>query len=232
MGLAERFDTSGVQAVALMGSHARGDAGPYSDVDLVRLVETAEVEGAGSYLIDDRLVVVSNVTREMTERWFTDPAEAVTTIAGLRTARALLDPHGRVADLQSAADAYAGAQMVGLIEEAHKGLEGLRRNDVGRLLNAQFGLSWLLSQVMQVQRGVLIEGDNGFYRAMIAAMGAESRWSDLYRRAYGVEQGDLRDAVTAGLLLYCECAGLLDAVLSDAERVMVRATVARIEAAL
>ena len=38
--LARRFDAPGVLAIALLGSYARGDAGPYSDVDLVRF--TAE----------------------------------------------------------------------------------------------------------------------------------------------------------------------------------------------
>ena len=244
--LARRFDNPGVRAVALMGSHARGDAGPFSDVDLMRLVAAdADVPGAGSHLIDGNLVVVSNVPPGAIERWFADPVEAVKTIAGLRVGRVLIDREGIFAQvqtraaafvwtpaLQAAADVYAGEQMVGLIEEVHKGLEGLRRNDVGRLLNARFGLTWLLSNLMQVQRGVLVQGDNAFFATMTAAMGVDSRWSQLYRQAYGVDAGDLRAAVTAGLHLYCECARLLDGSLPPTAAAMVAATVQRIYAEL
>ncbi|MCB9161994.1 MAG: nucleotidyltransferase domain-containing protein [Caldilineaceae bacterium] len=220
--LARRFDDPGVRAVALMGSHARGDAGPFSDVDLMRLVAAdSDVPGAGSHLIDGNLVVVSNVPPGTVARWFTDPVEAVKTIAGLRVGRALIDREGLFAQvqtrahafvwtpaLQAAADAYAGEQMVGLIEEVHKGLEGLRRDDVGRLLNARFGLSWLLSHVMQVQRGVLVQGDNAFFDAMTAAMGVESLVAAL---SPGVRRGGGRPARDRdrGLHLYCECAHLL-----------------------
>ena len=36
--LANQFNGPNIQAIALLGSHARGDAGPFSDVDLLRLV--------------------------------------------------------------------------------------------------------------------------------------------------------------------------------------------------
>lgn len=240
--LARRFDAAGVRAVALVGSHARGDAGPFSDVDLMRLVDPdVHVPGAGSHLIQGQLVTVSNVPPDEVARWFTDPAEAVKCVAGVRVGRPLMDRDGAFAEvqararaftwtraLQAAADAYAGEQMVGWIEEVHKGLEGLRRDDVGRLLNARFGLSWGLSRVMQVQRGVLVRGDNTFFADMTHAMGAESRWSQLHRQAFGVEGGDLRATVTAGLLLYCECARLLEESLPAEAGAMVAATVQRI----
>lgn len=94
--LIHRFDDPSVQAIVLMGSHARGDVGPYSDVDLVRFVEEAygELRGAGSHLINGVLVVVSNVTPRQVEPCFSDPLQAKNTIAGLRTARALLDRDG------------------------------------------------------------------------------------------------------------------------------------------
>jgi predicted nucleotidyltransferase len=36
--LIERFDRPDMKSIVLMGSHARGDAGPYSDVDLARFI--------------------------------------------------------------------------------------------------------------------------------------------------------------------------------------------------
>lgn len=62
--LVRRFDAPDVQAIVLVGSYARADAGPWSDVDLLRFVgdEAKDLAGSGSHLIDGRLVNVSNVT--------------------------------------------------------------------------------------------------------------------------------------------------------------------------
>lgn len=231
--LAQPFDSPSVNAIVLMGSHARGDAGPYSDVDLVRFVteEAAELAGAGSHLIDGVLVMVSNVTPSQVERWFTEPEQATNTIAGLRTARPLLDRDATFAaiqaraqafvwdaELQRKADLWASEQMVGWIEEVHKGLEGLRRRDPGRLLNASFGLSWGLSSVVKVQRGLLLSGDNGFFAEGANAVGPESLWSQLRAVAFGVAEvhshpPSLQERVVAGLHLYTLTAELVSPAL-------------------
>ena len=246
--LAHRFDAPSVQAIALMGSHARGDAGPYSDIDLVRFVAdgAGDLAGHGSHLIDGRLVVVSNVEPARVERWFSEPDEATKVIAGVRAAHPLLDRTGIFAiirqralefvwtpELQSRADARASAEMVGWIEETHKGLEGLRRHDPGRLLNGLFGLSFGLSFVMQLHLGVLLSGDNDFYAQVGAAVGADSLWTQLRAVAFGVAEvhgrpPPLRERVVAGLGLYATTAELLGAAILPADRPLIEATVQRI----
>ena len=124
--------------------------------------------------------------------------------------------------------------MVGWIEEVHKGLEGLRRNDAGRLLNSRFGLAW----VMRVQRGVLSASDNAFFDDVIAAVGPESNWSRRLRRVFGLaEQGDSRcsvlyEEVRAGLLLYCETFALLKETIPCRDFALIEATVRRIRTEL
>lgn len=78
--------------------------------------------------------------------------------------------------------------MVGWIEEVHKGLEGRRRRDPGRLLSASFDLSWGLSSIVKMQRGVLVSGDNGFFNEVAKAAGEETMWSQLRAIAFGVAQ--------------------------------------------
>lgn len=250
--LIQRFDRAGVRAIVLMGSYARGQAGPFSDIDLVRF--TAAPEPAfpdnGAHSIDGYLVMVSTVAPDDVRAWFERPEAAAENVAGVRQARALLDRDGffaRIqaqarafvwdAAMQARADTWASAQMVGWAEEAHKGLEGLRRDDVGRLLNARHGCSWGLSHVMQVQRGVLISGDNAFYDEIAEAIGRDSEWARLRRIAFGIEDEagvapSLRDQVRAGLALYCVTAALLDPALQPADRAIVEHTVAAIQAAL
>jgi hypothetical protein len=246
--LARRFDVPGMHSVALVGSHVRGEAGPYSDIDLVRFLgqDTESLPDSGSHLVDGRLVVVSDVRPADIETWFSHPEKALNHIPGLRQARPLLDRDGRLArlqqraeaftwdeEIQARANAWASEQMVGWIEEVHKGLEGLRRNNIGRLLNARFGLSWGLSRVMQVQRGVFLSGDNDFFTAVEEAIGRDTEWARLRRIVFSVEgPGDspatLHEQVIAGLRLYVVTAEMLVGILRPADAPLVNQTVARI----
>jgi hypothetical protein len=139
--------------------------------------------------------------------------------------------------MQHKANLWAADEMVGIIEEAHKGLEGLRRNDIGRMLNARFGLSWLLSNIVKVQRGVLFSSDNDIWDAVNRAVGESTRWVRLRRTAFGVEDETgravtLREQIVAGLQLYVLTAQALDGALPEEAHAMIRATAARIEAEL
>lgn len=260
----EAWKTGATVAFALLGSYARGDSGPFSDVDVVRFVnDDKQEEEAQSFLIggeegvgagEDRqqgrniphqwLIVRSTITPSQVESWFTEPGQALGIIDGLRRGKALWDPAQVFASIQQRAhrfewtpehqekaDQLAGKELVGWIEEAHKGLEGLRRNDTGRLLNARFGLSWGLSWVMRLHRGVLTTSDNTFYDDVINAVGPESRWALLLRRAFGtVDQGNggslsLREVVQSGLLLYCETFEILNESLPRQDYALISATV-------
>ena len=269
------WTTDATVAFALLGSYARGDAGPFSDVDVVRFVSDdsheAEVQ---SFLIDGKtgsfgaspslvgemserdgvallkrhpqqtLAVRSTATPSQVESWFIEPGQAVNLIAGLRDGYALWDPDGLFAgiqqrarqfqwteELQEKANCLAAKELVGWIEEVHKGLEGLRRNDIGRLLNARFGLSWGLAWVMRLQRGVLSHSDNAFFDDVVRVVGPESRWSRLLHRAFGLSHGErsalvsLHEEVRAGLLLYCETLALLEEAIPQEEYPLIKATV-------
>ena len=263
----EDWKTEHTVAFALLGSYARGDAGPHSDVDVVRFVSDDKHEDeARTFLVGGGehgtrrhefvsamhnphrwLVVRSTVTPSQVESWFSEPGQALNVIAGLRDGRALWDPNGQFAAiqhrakefkwteaLQKKADRLAGKELVGWIEEAHKGLEGLRRNDTGRLLNARFGLSWGLAWVMRLHRGVFSTSDNTFFSDVIGVVGPETRWTKLLHHAFGIAIGDdgetftLREEVTAGLLLYCETFSLLKESLPLGDFLLIDTTVQRI----
>ncbi len=267
----DEWTTPETVAFALLGSYARGDAGPHSDVDIARFVnDDKREEEARSILIDDGgsaeragdrkarqgqrwsrqwLVVHSTITPSQVESWFTEPGQAVNIIVGLRDGLGLWDPDGVFAAIQERArqfewtptlrekaDRLASKELVGWIEEAHKGLEGLQRNDTGRLLNARFGLSWGLAWVMRLHLGVLSASDNTFYDDVIGAVGPESRWASLLQRAFGTAAGgeslSLREEVWAGLLLYCETFTLLEEALPQDDHPLIAATADRIRRAL
>jgi len=237
--VAKQFDHANARAVVLMGSYSRGEAGPFSDVDLVRFTrdEKSALAGKGSHLLNGRLVVVSDVTPSQVEAGFTQPEVAVEVIQGLRSGQALLDREGffvtlqqRAHDftwdeaLQEKANRWASRQMVGWIEEVHKGLEGLRSDDAGRMLHANFGCSWGLLRVMCVQRGVLLSGDNALFKEVTGSIGQDTEWTRLCQAVYGADNAPstLRDRVVVGLQLYVLTAEMIEDVLQaeDAPLVM------------
>lgn len=248
----DRLGLQGVRALALTGSYARGEAGPHSDVDVVRFVDGAAPEPAASesVLHDGYLIVVTTVTPLQVESWFSRPEMATQVIAGVRSARALRDREGYFAAIQARAQAFvwdgamqeranhwAGAKMVGWIEEVHKGLEGLRRHDIGRMLLARFGLTWGLGRIMVVQRGLLLAGDNAFFAALEQEMGPRSAWIRLWRTSFCIEGDDgraptLREQVTAGLRLYALTAELLQPVLRTEDAPLIAETSALVQSAL
>jgi hypothetical protein len=115
-----------------------------------------------------------------------------------------------------------------------KGLQGLQRGDTGRLLHARFGLSWGLSRVMCVQRGVLLSGDNALYEEVIASVGHDSEWARLCRAVFGTGPvpTTLPDQVKAGLRLYRLTASLLAAIIRPEDQPLIANTVALINSTL
>jgi predicted nucleotidyltransferase len=245
--LIQRFDkTDVVQALILMGSYARNEAGPHSDIDLVRFVI------AGTKLSDDgthfdekkRLINISTVEPDEYEKWFSEPYEATRWIAGLRVARALVDREDFFTNelqiralhftwnmtIQSRANVEASRRMVGWTEEAHKGLEGLRRDhDYGRLLNAIHGLSWGLSEVLQIHRGVLISSDNNAFLEVELALGDNRQMIDLRRIAFGIlENYTLSQRVIAGLEFYVLIAEQMQNIWQENDIEIIQHTVKQI----
>lgn len=237
--LVTHFGAPQVRAVLLVGSYARGDAEPYSDVDLLRLTPSP-LPSAGSHLWQSRLVNVTDVDPRTSEAWFTKPDEAVDVVLGLGDAQVLFDREGAAEalkaraqafvwtpELQQKADRWASTQLVGWAEEAHKGLAGLQSGDTGRLLHAQFGLSWGLAKTMRVQHGLLSRSDNAFFADLEAAF-AGTCWLELLRTAYGLTGSTLNDQVRAGLELYALTAELLEPVLPGRDRPIIEHTVSLI----
>jgi predicted nucleotidyltransferase len=219
--LIQRFDQENVvQALILLGSYARNEAGPNSDIDLVRFVISGiKLSDDGTHLDDKkRLINISTVEPDEYEKWFIEPFQATKCIAGLRVARVLIDrqdffTHGLQirarnfiwnTDIQLRANIEASRRMVGWSEEANKGLEGLRRkHDFGRLLNAIHGLSWGLSEVLQIHRGVLISSDNNAFHEVELALDDDQHMIELRRITFGINENfNLTQRVRAGLELY------------------------------
>jgi len=245
--LAQRFDKPDViQALILMGSYARNEAGPNSDVDLIRFVISGKhLFNDGTYLHEKKILInISTVEADEYEKWFIEPYEATKWIAGLRIARALIDRENfftnglqiRARDfiwdmaIQSRANIEASRRMVGWCEEVHKGLEGLHRTyDKGRLLNACHGLSWGLSEIIQIQRGILVSSDNNVFNEIELVLNDNMQMIELRRITFGIVGSyTLRERVIAGLQFYVLLAEQMKTIWQTYDIEIIEYTVERI----
>ncbi len=196
-----------ILGVALLGSYARGEATPYSDVDMVRFAEREPAIMGNPFsgerytlrLIDDRIVSVSTTSLAAKRAELAQPDGAVWAVEGLRQARILLDRDGSLAallaearafkwaPLQPAANAYASELLLGLAEEAGKIMSGLARGDDAVCAYGALGLLSALVRAVVVQRGVLLRSENTFFSQPQEAVGRNSAWAQALRIAAGFE---------------------------------------------
>jgi hypothetical protein len=237
-------------AIIFAGSHAQGEATPYSDVDLAHLIG-APLSGPDKryYYRDGHLVSVA--TRPLA--WFraavTRPEQAVFYVAGLREARILLDREGAFrafqqelehfswTPLQEAANAYASSAMMHLAEVAHKVLSALVRGDRLSLFEATSGLWSALTQAVAVQRGVLAVSSHTHLRQVREAVGTDTPWTRYHglvaeSAVQGARAISVEARAKAALYLYQETVALLRPVIRPEHREVAEQTVVTIAAAL
>ena len=236
--------------VLLTGSHARGDATRYSDVDLLRFVADLPPEEAGRYTLLHRggwLVSVSTTTIAAKRAELARPETAIWAVPGLRQARILLDPDAALAalhreamafewaPLQDAANAYASYTVMGDAEEVHKILAALARGDESATLYGTLGLVLGLARAVAVQRGLLIQTENAYFRQVQEAVGPGSAWTRYFRLAAGFDASrsagsaePARERGLAALGLYRETVTLLRPILRPAHHDVIQATLAAI----
>lgn len=240
--LVDQFKTPSTKAIALMGSYARGEAGHCSDIDFVRFTKDEKTERMQFHIVDDRMVVVSEVSPSGVEDWFTDPSEATETIRGARALVPLWDPEGYLEgiknrahdfvwdeEMQRKADRWASRELAGWAEEASKGLGGLETGHAGKMICARHGLSWGLNSIIRVQRGILIAGDNDVFVGVVNAVGADTEWSTLSRDTFGLTGLDLSSQIRSGLRLYALTAEMVADAIEPEHRPVIDHTVAQIK---
>ena len=247
--LLAEIDGDVVIGVLLAGSYARGDATPFSDVDLARFVPDAVGPGPKRFTYrDGRLVSIATKTVAAWRSELTRPERAIVAVPSLREARILLDKDGSLsalqreamaftwAPLQAAADTFASYVVMDSAEWVHKILGALPRRDASSIAYAAGRLHLNMVEVIAVQRGILIQSQNTYFRQVQESVGEDTLWTQCHSFLTGnVTSCDAIDATPpatppaverglAALRLYHATIALLWPILLLAHREVVEQT--------
>ncbi len=227
--LVAELDNDEIVGITLGGSYVRGEATPYSDVDIACFVKDEVKPHPKRFLYRDNLLVsIGTKTVAGVRNDLLKPESAILIVSGLR--RILLDKDGTVTrlvqeieaftwePLQNTANSYASFRMMTLAERVHKVLSELLKRDELALAYVASELVYALTEVVAVQRGVFVKSESTYYWQVQAAAGQNSDWTVCHRWAIGVDsiptQGSLvLTQAIAALRLYQETVKLLRPVL-------------------
>jgi len=213
---------AGAQAVVLVGSVARGDALPTSDIDLIAL---GARQPPRLVVVDGWQVSVTWHTSDEVRRSFRRPADAGGAVPAWRGARILADPRGEAAHLRSEAhawdwtliddeaDDWVADQVTGFAEEVHR-LVGQSGHGGARAAAVMRGLlATRLAVILAVHHRILYDSENRLWDLVAGVEGPQ--WTDAQDAALGVAEVTPERGERAALELYAATAArtghLLDA---------------------
>lgn len=250
--LVAELDDEQTTAIALNGSYSRGEANEYSDVDIIcyrddmRAGEAARqrFEYRASYLLSIHDASIATDYAGMRK-----PEQAIWWVPGLRNYRILLDKQGELAalmqaahdfrwePLQPAADEYASAALWDLSEQALKLLGGLAHHDAGILYNSTTNLIRSDSEILAVQRGIMLTTQNTRAQQIAEHIGLDTAWSRYYRLAMGIDEAatalsPLEARAIAALQLHLETIALLRPILRAEHLPVIHTIGAKVKAML
>jgi hypothetical protein len=209
-GVAEGLARDGAEAVVLVGSHARGDPGPESDLDLLAV-------GQESYLPrlavrKGMLVSVSVQPPALHRESFERPELACEAVPGWRDAMILHDPK-RLAGLlirqarewtwtpiEQRCDAWVAGEITARAETV---LKLVAARDKGWLATAaakRFLIVTSLARALAVHHRILYGSENALWRLVGSAMG--ETWRHAQSSALGLDGEPVEETCQAALELY------------------------------
>lgn len=230
--LVARYVDGRTLALLLLGSHARGEAGPLSDIDLNRHVAAPNDHGRLDCHVDaaGRLVTVKTLQPARMAVAFGLPGKAVWQVPGLRHAVVLYDRGGNAAALIRQARAFAwsaiaddadrhvAGEVAQHAEEALKIAAGIAGAREAQVLYGVMGMVLGLAEAMVIHRRGFIDSENRLLAIALDRMADEPEWQHAFRIAAGHEAASAMERGRAALALYGETARIVAPLMAGEER--------------
>lgn len=248
--LIAEIDNNTIRGIVLGGSHARGDATPYSDVDLACFVLDTLRPLRKRYLYrENHLISIGQKTLEGVKQQLTEPFQALWIVPSFRQARVLLDKDGSMSQLKhmvndftwdslrKEATGFASHILISDAEFVHKLLGNYWRGNLSGIAYTVQRLFDGATMAMALYYGVFITTDSMYFQEVESAVGSDSNWTGYHRLLSGVKTTgeDTSSLVARGKLalhLYRETASLLMPTLNEQHRIFVKHVLNLIEQAL
>jgi hypothetical protein len=207
---AEVLASNGAEAVVLVGSHARGDAGPESDVDVLAVGPRTY-----AYRLERRGGLLVSVTPRSSEAYrleLVDPGSVCAAVPGWREAVVLHDPAGTAASLiedarawtwgplEGRCDAWVAEEICALAEEVHKLASSLRDRRRATAAVQRSILAVRLAGILAVHRRILYGSENRLWDLVGEAMG--EGWRRAQSAALGLGDEGFEPTCRAALKLH------------------------------
>ncbi len=239
--LIRRFVDDETLALLLVGSRARGDHAPSSDIDLARHVKAG---GAGQpilYVNDaaGRLISVKTFDPASEAEALALPDRAVWQVPTLASAVVLHDRDGDAArliekarrfdwaDLGDAPDRYVADEVTGYAEETLKIVDGLERGIESQIIYATMGMVLGLAETMVVHRRGFIISENRLFETALYLMADHAEWVSSMRQAAGYDEAGPVERATAALALYAATVALVRPLLDDEQYAVAEGALSR-----
>lgn len=244
----EKIDSPNVMGIGIVGSYSRGQEAKYSDIDfdifVNRLPEHPHDRQTLRYW-EEKLVSLKYTLLGEERIALTNPRRAIWAVPGLRGMKILLDKDGALAalqkaayefdwsTLQAAADEYAGEQIMGNTEEAHKILNGLSKGHESTVLYATWGLVANMLEAVAVQRGIMMVSENRYFDLIQDSVGRDAKWTSAFRTAWGLDtaSSQYQSRGAAALRLYRFTAAMFDTLIPEKHRDVIHNTLRLIKEA-
>ena len=242
--LVNELDTPDVIGITLGGSYVRGEATPYSDVDLACFLHEQNPLPPrrylyrSGYLLSIAFITVADIRQRLSQL-----PDALLFVAGQR--QVLLDKDSSVkellqaiasfnwASLEQHARGYVSFQVAMLAEQAHKILSVWSQNNHLALSYATTKLLLALTEVMTVRYGVLIKNDSSYYQQVQEAVGLTSPWTAFHQLVTGAQtQAPMKEQAKQVLHLYQETVKLAKPVMQQSHLAVAEQAVQIIDDAL
>ncbi len=248
--LVAELDADQIRGIILGGSYARGDATPYSDVDLACFVPDSFRPLRKRFLYrEGHLMSIALKTLAGAQQQLQDPYQALWIVPSFQQARVLLDKDGSMRQLKQLVESFAweplrteaievaGSLLAGDAEFIHKLLGNSWKENLSGVAYATTKLFDGATMAMALSSAAFITTDSLYYQEVEAAVGLETAWTHYHRLLTGATTSaeDTCSVQARGKLalqLYRETAQLLWPTLNEECRSVVEQVLTIIQQAV